>query len=164
MKKPGVHTIIDNLPKVLAGIEVLTTTQVMVGVPDSNAGREDGPISNASLAYIHDNGAPEVNIPKREFLAPGVKNVQGRINEWFRKIGDYALAGRPEAVEKGLYAIGLITQSSIKAKIRSGPFTPLKDSTLEARRRRGVKRTKPLIDTTQLLNSINFVIRKIRRK
>ena len=68
----GVFKVVDNLRKLTQGIEVLTTMQVMVGVPDDKSGRREGEINNAELAYIHDKGAPEANIPARPFMEPGI--------------------------------------------------------------------------------------------
>jgi hypothetical protein len=48
---------------------------------------------------------------------------------------------------------------SVKAKINSNIQPKLADSTLEARRRRGVTRENTLVDTAQLRNSVTHVIR-----
>ena len=67
----------------------------------------------------------------------------------------------PSAVLTAKNKAGLIAQNSVKATITAGEgFAPLAESTLAARKRRGVSRTKPLIDTGSLLNSITYVIRK----
>lgn len=161
MAKIGLQTIVDNVAKVAAGIEKLATTRVMVGVPaEKGARQDDEPINNAALAYIMDNGAPEAGIPARPFMRPGIMAKQAEITAALRKTGEAALDG-PERAEKGFHRVGLIGQAAVRAKINDGPFQPLADSTIEDRRARGRTGTKPLIDTGQLRNAINYVIRKV---
>jgi len=178
--KPGAKTLIDNVAKVIGGIETLATTRVMVGVPAEKGSRTDGePINNAALAYIHDNGAPEAGIPARPFLRPGVDAKKAEIEAGFEKVGRAALDGRTEAVERGFHAVGLIGQNAVRAKINEGVPPPLAESTLRARAARGRKGAaqelanrkagmpastelaKPLIDTGQLRNAQTYVIRKV---
>lgn len=173
----------NNLPGVRKAIEALGSQRVLVGVPEDKGARkpEGGkpvPITNAALAYIHDNGAPEVNIPQREFLRPGIKSVQGKIVAMFKQAGQLALSGDATAIDRALNAVGLVAQSAVRAKITDGPFAPLALSTIQARARRGRKGAKkalkdiaaglqpnaddvrPLIDTAQLRAAISYVIRK----
>jgi hypothetical protein len=162
MAKNGLTTIFDDTAKVIDGIAKLTTTRVMVGVPAEKGGRRDGePINNAALLYIHEHGAPEAGIPARPTLMPGIQSAQKDINSGLEKTGKAALDGRPEAVDRGLTAVGLKAQSAIRAKFGSDELAPLAASTLEARRARGRTGDKPLLDTGQLRNSVNFVIRKV---
>jgi hypothetical protein len=164
--KSGVTTVVDNVAKVLAGMNALATQRVMVGIPSTKADRrEDGsPINNAQLGYIHENGAPEVNIPARPFLLPGVRADQAKIEEGLRAAANSAFDGKPEQLQRDLTRVGLIGQAAVRKKITDGPFEPLKPATLAARRRRGRTGTKPLIDTAQLRAAINFVIRKVNRQ
>lgn len=159
--KSGAQTIVDNVGKVIDGIGKLATTRVMVGVPAEKGSRKDDePINNAALAYIHENGAPEAGIPARPFLKPGIADKQDDITATFVKVGQAALDGRAEAVDRGFNAVGLIGQNAVRAKINEGVPPPLKESTLEARRARGRTGDKPLIDTGQLRNALTYVIRK----
>lgn len=161
--KNGVTVVTDKLAAVVAGIEALVSYRIMVGVPSDRAGRRDLAIDNAALAYIHDNGAPEVGIPARPFMLEGVNDVRDRIVEQQEHAAEAALDGKPDKVEQFYHRAGLIAQAGIRAKITRGPFVPLKPATLAARRRRGRKGTRPLIDTGQLRNAISYVIRKVGR-
>lgn len=158
--KNGVTVIVDDTTKVVSGLNLLASTRVMVGVPAEKTNRDD-PITNAALAYIHDHGAPEVGIPARPFMEPGIESVQVKIEDTLYLTAQAASDGKPEAVERGFQRAGLIAQAGIRAKITEGPFEPLKPSTLAARRRRGRTGTKPLLDTGQMRNAINYVIRKV---
>lgn len=159
----ALRVTVDRLKNLVDATDALTKQRVMVGVPANKAGRRQTRgqrINNATLAYIHEHGAPAANIPKRAFLRPGVESVQRDLVQIMRKAGDAALNGRPDHVNRWLNAAGLKAQAAVQAKLRSGPFAPLSPRTLAARRARGVSRTKPLIDTAQLLQSISYVVRR----
>jgi len=150
------HT--GDLEKALAA---LTENIVYVGIPADNTNRtDDDPLGNAAIGYIQENGSPINNIPARPFLVPGVQSVADKVAGIFQKAGENALSGDLTAVQQGMNAAGLAAQSAVKRHITEGIPPPLAQSTLAARAARAVKRTKPLIDTGQLLNSITYVIRK----
>lgn len=178
---------VDNVQKVLGGIRALEGHQVFVGFPDTTAGRKDGPITNATLAYIHEHGSPAQNIPARPFLVPGIKSVQKEIIARFRKMADLALDGKESAVMQAMNAVGMVGRNAVVRKITEGPFSPLALSTVRARIRRrqsasyrakktaavqqnlaqglppGAGLYNPLIDTGQLRAAITYVIRKTGR-
>lgn len=139
----------------------------MVGVPAEEALRKPEPgepsnVNNAMLAYIHENGLIEMGIPARPFLRPTITALKGQIVEAFKRLALNALRGNPDAVQKGLHALGLFVSTAVKLKINTGPFKPLAERTLAMRRARGRLGTKPLIDTGQLRNSISYVVKKIK--
>lgn len=156
--KSGVFITKDRLKKVLGAIATLPAHDVLVGVPGDTSDRS-GAITNAALAYIHDNGAPEANIPARPFMRPGIADAKTDIADRFKQVGTSLLSGNQGGAERALHAAGLAAQASIRRKINTGPFLPLAPSTLAARRRRGRTGDKPLIDTGQLRNSITYVVR-----
>lgn len=180
--KGGLVVKVDRLTQLVKSINELTAKEVLVGVPAAEAGREaaedDGkPINNAALAYIHETGAPEANIPARSFLVPGIQDNQRALERELKRAADQALLGKRGNVTGALNRVGLVAQAGVRRKINSGDFPPLSDATLRARARRGRKgaqeeldrrakgeapsteSAKPLIDTGQLRNSINYVIR-----
>ena len=159
MKSNGQHIIVDHVKQFHSQIKELSQSSVYVGIPESNTTRLSSEITNAALGYIHENGAPDANIPARPFLAPGIRNAQDRLSSIFANIAANPI---PSRIENGLNAAGLVAVSSVKKKMESGPFVPLAPSTIRARQRRGVMRTQPLIDTAQLQGSITYVIRKDR--
>lgn len=180
---PGVIIVKDHVAEVQAAIVALTKLELLVGFPDETADRKETPddqgITNAALGYIHDRGAPEVNIPARPFMEPGVLNAEDDIAEGFHKIGQQVLKSRNpvETVVKGFIRVGLKVQYAIRAKINEGIPPPLSEWTLRNRAQKGRKGAKeelanrakgvdpstqlakPLIDTGQLRNAVNFVIR-----
>lgn len=177
MAKNGLTVLFDRTAEFLEGVKVLTTTRVLVGVPADKAGRSEA-IDNASLAYIHDRGAPEANIPARPFMKPGIASVQDKIEAGLKKAGELALSNGGAAVARQYERVGTLARDAIKRKINEGIPPPLAESTLKARARRGRKGAvkelarrakglpadivyaKPLIDTGQLRNAISYVVRK----
>lgn len=158
--KIGASVLADRTTALRRAVASLVENQVLVGIPATTAGRNDGPIDNATLGYIHETGSPSANIPARPFLRPGVAAAMPKITTRLRRAALAGLAGSREKVMAELNAVGIIAQSSARAKITNGPFQPLAASTLRDRRRRGFKGTKPLIVTGQLRRALTYVIRK----
>lgn len=156
----GVKVTRDRIASVIKAVSDLATKDVLVGIPDSAPERKDDePISNAQIGYIQENGAPGANIPARPWLVPGVRDAQDRIADRLGKGAKAALNGQDQA-DQTLHSAGLIGQNAARAKINSNIQPKLADSTLAARRARGVTRTNTLVDTGQLRNSVTYVVRK----
>ena len=150
----------DNSKNVLAAIQDMAKKHVLVGIPSSENGRNDGSIGNAALGAIHENGSGVRNIPARPFLKPGVAAAADQCVKVLKSAAQNAFTDK-NAIDKGLNAAGLIAQASVKKRIVSQEgFTPLKAATLAARKRKGAKGEKALIRTGQLLNSITYVVRE----
>lgn len=164
--------VVDNYDAFISAVEGLTGRQVLVGVPEAKTEREpseDEPpgLTNAALAYIHNTGAPEVNIPQREFMHSGIKRGEEEIVAHLREAARLTLEGDQEGATLSLRRAGAAAQKHIQMKIREGPFAPLSKATIAARRSRHKGRkakdeddVTPLIDTTQMLRSITYVLRK----
>lgn len=169
----------DKVADIIRAVASLASKDVLVGVSDSAAERDDDqPISNAAIGYIMETGSPANNIPARPHLVPGIQDVQAEVAERLGKGAKAALSGSTSGADTALNAAGLIGQHGVRAKITDGPFVPLSESTLRARARRGRKgaakelasraagnqpdntNAKPLIDTGQYRQSITYVIRK----
>jgi hypothetical protein len=172
-------TVQDRVEAVLASIHDLTKQDVMIGIPDSTAGRKSGPISNAAIGYIQETGDPARNLPARPFLVPGVMKVEAKAAEMLGAGAAKALDGDRQAGASSLVKAGLLASSSVKRTITEGAgFAPLSLATLKARAARGRKgaaaeiasraagnapdasNARPLIDTGQLRNAVTYVLRK----
>lgn len=150
-KKDFIKT--DRIDEVMKEIAALGRIDVLVGVPDGS--EHEGGISNAELAYIHYSGAPEANIPARDFITPAIDAVRDKVATRLQKAADAALDGDDKAVEKHLNVAGILAVDSIKNTITEGDFVPLKPATIK---RKGSDR--PLIDTGELRNSFQYTIVK----
>lgn len=167
--KAGITVKQDNLKSALARIKTLTANEVLVGVPSDHSYRdpepgdpEDAgrPLNNAEIGYLMENGAPEANIPERPHLVPGVRSVDREVAARYKAGSKAVLDGRAPNLDSTHTAVGLIAENAVKAKITDGPFTPLAESTLAERRRRGRTGDRPLIDTGQYRRAQTHVVRK----
>lgn len=177
----GMQQIADDL-RLLAGLELL------VGVPEDKSQREDPDskdISNAALLYIHENGAPEQNIPSRPSMGPAIAENQDFIAESLAGIARKVVRGDQSAMELGYTRLGVRLVSAIKNKINDGVPPPLAESTLRQRARKGTPGgrkgaqaelerrargeapgtdlAKPLVATSEMRESVTYVIRKKER-
>ncbi len=184
--KSGIFVTHDSTKQLFDCLKSLPDRDVLVGIPEQKAERDaDDPVNNAMLGYIHENGAPEANIPARPFLVPGIRDVKDRITSCIKQAGKAALAGDDEKVTKAFHAAGLVAAASVKKRIVSGDFQPLAEATLRARARRKGKGkgvsiakgaqaeldsraagnaastefAKPLNDTGQMRKSVTYVLR-----
>lgn len=159
MPENGLTVTYDGSAELLKAIKELTGRVVMVGIPE-NSPRTGGEVSNATLGYIHEFGSPARNIPPRPFLIPGANSIADKAEGMMAHAASLQMDGKPGDAQATLQALGQMAADAIRGKIVSGPFTPLKAATLAARVRRGNRGTKPLIDTTQMMKAITWVIRK----
>lgn len=186
MQNPA-KLITNKLPKMLAAFDALVQKDVLVGVPRAKTARSDEPINNATLAYIHDNGAPASNVPARPFMRPGIKRAEKQIAAEFKIAASAVLTGNEGLVNACMNRAGLAAQNAIRAVITEGIAPPLKPETIAARKygrktksmRKGEKEymkeiaqgatpaeaqasvgITPLVNTGQLRNSITYVVKK----
>lgn len=154
---------LDRVKQATDTIRRLGAGRVLVGVPAEKAFRKPEPgeksqPNNAMLGFIHQNGSPAKNIPARPFLPEGVRSAQKEIADVLESDMRKTLRGNTQASDQTLHKVGLIAQAAVRKKITDGPFAPLKPQTLAKRRAKGRAGTRPLIDTAQLRNSINYVV------
>lgn len=161
MADEPVEVTLDRTDEMLKAIGELTNKQVMVGIPSSAAGRSQGPMNNATLAYIHENGSPAANIPARPFLRPTVNAIHDRAVAMLQKAATFTFDGKPAEADNQLQALGMLAAAEVKKTIVAGiGFAPLSPNTRRGRMQRAGMAIKPLIDTAQMLNAITYVIRK----
>lgn len=182
MPKPNVKITIDKVDTVVGAINELSKTRVLVGIPAEKALR-DGPISNAAIGYIQEFGAPEVKIPPRPFLKPGVASVNDSSTvPRLRQAAEAAFSGNAPLMTRCFMAAGQKASDAVRAYILHRIPPPLKPGTLLGRLRRKKKyqRVKsaekraelreealsgsegniPLFDTGQLARRVTYVIRR----
>lgn len=179
----------DKLAILAKALAAASGRRVLIGFPRATATREQGSeVNNAELGYIHNYGAPEQNIPQREFMDPAFKSVLDKnistLGAGLKAMLAPGTTNALEALDRYLHKVGLQTQAAIKATIRAGLDPELAESTVRARiaRRKSkpwkTKRTAavdaniaaglapgaglftPLIDTSRMLNAVTYVIRR----
>lgn len=181
--KGNMAQVQDNL-RLLANLEVLVGFPEDSTARDENP--EDDPdkrgITNAALGYIHDQGSPEVNIPARPFMIEGIEGAQASIEKALSGALKQGMRGNAIQMEQAMIAAGLTAKLAIQNKITEGIPPPLAEATLKKRARRGKKSSiakaaqleldrrargedptttiaHTLIETGQLRNAVNYVIR-----
>lgn len=177
----------DSLADLKVALAVLAEREVLVGFPEDTSQRKEDPadagITNAALGYIHDNGDSDANIPARPFMIPGMESAIPQATSALESMAKRVLTTRSAlAVEQGFIRLGVVVQAAIRKKLNEGIPPPLSARTLQARARKGRKGAKaelenrakglapstqlakPLIDSAQMRNAINFVIRPRSRR
>lgn len=179
-KGPGISAIEDL-------IKSLKAQTVFVGVPEEETGREDEAVTNSQLAFLHtngvrsasmrnemndsglpysqafqayiaDKGSPLWKIPPRPILEPALEHEPNRalIQEQMGKVVQ-GYAKSNEDGMKELEKLGMLAQGIVRDWFDNpaNKWPPNAESTIEAK-----GSDRPLIDTGQLRNSMNYVIRK----
>ena len=150
------------LGKIEAAFKQLTRTRVLVGVPsgsrrDPEPGEKGTPPNNGVIGYIMEMGDPEMNIPARPFLRPGVRAALPEIRKGMHAAVVSALSGKPNGIAKGMDQAGLAAVASVQSTMTAGGFAPLAQSTIEARARRRHADTGKLVGTATAKNARAFL-------
>lgn len=103
------------------------------------------------IAAVHEFGAPKRNIPMRAFLRPSFDENFDDLQEFKKKQAKLVIEGEQTALV-GMSKIGEWLTNKTKEKIASGIPPELSPATIK---RKGS--TKTLIDTGQMLNSVQHV-------
>ncbi len=152
----------DRLAEVLARIESLAGNELLIGIPAEDSPRSGEAISNAAIGYVNEYGSPELNIPARPHLIPGVHAALPQCMMHMERAARAQLAGGSEA-DAGLHRAGLIAVASVQRYLTKGDgFAALSAATLARRKSKGRASDKPLIDTGAYLRSISYSIRPKR--
>ncbi|QDW33791.1 hypothetical protein FFE93_012440 [Yersinia sp. KBS0713] len=157
--KSGLKVRVDKTNDVLAALKAIGRKDVLIGIPEEKSEREDIPFGNAGIGYINEFGSPAQNIPPRPHLQPGVRSVQDETTQKLKQAAQAVLAGNQAAADRALEQAGIIASNAVKRYITITGFTPLADSTISARLRRGRSGDKPLIDTGQYRRTITSIVR-----
>lgn len=161
----GMRVVLDKLPEFRAAMKMLQSEAVYIGVAQENDARKDGgPIGNATIGYINENGSAAANIPARPHLVPGVAKVQDKLADELGAGAKALLNGRPDAVATSYTRAGLLAKNSVQDLIQKQEgFAPLAKTTLRTRKTRKKaprQGEQALIDKGEYLQTIKAHIRK----
>jgi len=164
--KSGLTVRADNAAAILDSLRQLSGMDVLVGIPDGPK-REDAPLTNAELGYLHSTGATveidgaTVTLPPRPFLDMGIEDSKPRTTAHLKAAATAVLEGKTETALQALDSAGQIARDASIAVIGSGDrLHPLSEKTLEIRRANGIPGDKPLYVHGYLMESINYIVRK----
>lgn len=136
-------------------LKLLHRVKSKVGLPtggDVGSGEALTMSEVATVGAVHEFGAPNKNIPERSWLRASYDENKGDLDRVKTREYNRLLEGKQTAI----VAIGRVGEwlaAKVKAKIRKGPFEPLAATTLA----RKAPKTKPLIDTGQMIQSVTHV-------
>lgn len=124
------------------------TKTVNIGIVSSSTAQHNSGMSMADLAALHEFGGG--NIPERPFMSQTMnkndKTIGKKIRALYKKVLDKAITE-----DKALGLLGEFIKNKMRAEITGGDFTKNAPSTIAKK-----KSDSPLIDTSQLLNSIDW--------
>lgn len=169
MSKALVYRVNINVDKRRAlqkALDRMKRTAIYVGIPADGDGdkRDDAPITNSELGYIHEYGSPAANIPARPFLKPGVQSAERTLKQRMRKAAEAAMSDDEDGFSDQMEKASLEAATAVQEYMRDGEFVELADSTVRERIRK-IKKVgstdmtiKPLIDTGSLRQAIKGVV------
>ena len=122
---------------------------VDVGVLTKHDARSDD-VTNTMLAMIHEFGIGP--IPSRSFIRDTIDIEKQEIVHFIRKLAERVVTN---TISKrvALTLLGAMVEASMKGRVSAGLTPPLKESTIV---RKGS--SKPLIDTGQLISSLDYEV------
>jgi hypothetical protein len=185
-----ISIIKDEVGDVFKALKKMTGKHVLVGVPEETASRPEDEINNAAIAYIHEFGSPNANIPARPFLLPGVKSALPEATSQLKLAAIAASNGNQKKADAYLASAGQIAVNIVKRTFMAGEgWPPLKPETVARRyKERGDLKPRPgelqyleligqgasaeqaqqatgihpLPNTGELLRSITYVVREVK--
>lgn len=129
---------------------------VLVGVPVGAKPEEDG-TPMAMIAAVHEFGSPEQNIPERSFLRGGIRRGMPKFSALNEKNLRAVVQGE-STVSQAMGQLGALAAGEVKREFTTADFAPLKQSTIDARKRRfGKASSRPLIASGNLRQSITWI-------
>jgi len=105
----------------------------------------------ARIAAWNEFGVPAKNIPSRPFFRNAIDGNRETLKEFKKDVYAQVLQ-RKITPHQALELVGLWMQNKIRASILKGSWTPNAERTKQAK-----DSSRPLIDTGQMINSLNFV-------
>lgn len=109
-----------------------------------SAVREDGKITTAGIARVHEYGGGRV--PERSFLRSTLAKNQSRYDRQIAELRDQIFDGNSDmTVEKALALIGQSYSSDVKQTIRSGIAPPLAASTIARKNHAQIAKAKATV-------------------
>lgn len=147
------------IKRLIDGFNFVRSMEVVVGITDeTDVTRENG-ITNSQLLYLHEQGVPSKNIPPRPVLKPALEKDGAK-----KKMRKLIRDGMKEAMIHGdltkarqcYEKAGMVGRDATKKYITDGNnLAPNAPSTIKKK-----GSSLPLVDTSSMLNSITYAVRK----
>jgi hypothetical protein len=120
---------------------------------DAEAPKKKGDVTNVLVASVHEFGSPKSGIPERSFLRSSFDENLRDYDRSMKKAAKRVMTSQQLRGEFRL--IGEEYRADVIEKIKSNIPPPLAPETQERKARDGAPDKQALVDTGQLLNSID---------
>lgn len=152
LKFVGVEIFDRGWDRIISQLREAGHSYTKVGLPEGGktSGRHQMP-ELVVVGVTNEFGSPELKIPERPFMRETADNNQERISILQLRALKSVVDGF-KTVRQALYGIGEEVKEMIVDKIRSGPWIKNAPRTIKKK-----GRDEPLIDTGQMINSIQHV-------
>lgn len=130
-------------------LEDLNNLEVGIGFQRGKAS-EDG-VDMADIAAWNEYGT--VHSPSRPFIRKTMDENSGKIDAMIENVKDGVMSGKDPQVL--LNQVGVAVKGLMQEKIVNGTYEPNAPSTIKKK-----GSSKPLIDTGQMRQSVNYVVRR----
>ncbi len=143
---------------------VLNRKSLTIGIHSDDGGEphEGSAVSVADVGAIHEFGAETstgIVIPQRSWLRAGISENEAEIRRINKTVARFVVNNRRRmSPDQALDIVGEKIVSLIKKRIRGGIPPGLKASTLA---KKGPDKTTPLIDSSQMINSIGHKVANV---
>lgn len=151
------------LERIAKEAQTFRRSYVKVGFPEGGkaSGKDTKSFDEVvQIAAVHEFGAPKANIPERSFLRAAYDRDQAKIRELFDSEYLAILDGRTTA-RRALTKIGAWFQARVRAYIvalKSPPLAPATEARKARLGRGGGGVPTPLVDTGQMVDSVQFAV------
>jgi hypothetical protein len=156
IRKPG-----GGVQKLAAAIRGLDGVRGKVGYFETAKYPDGTPV--AYVASIQEFGSAEQNIPPRPTMRTTIAEQSPEWTKQFGK-GAKAVAAGTVTAPQVMGAVGMLAAADVAKAVSALTSPPLKQSTIDARRRRYADKktvgnlSKPLVDTAVMVNSITHIV------
>ncbi len=136
-------------------VSAMDGNHVLVGWPqgDPKNNRDEGFISNAQLAALHNSGSEDGRIPARPFMDEAFEGANRNVLRTLLRGFLLRILRGQMTTAKALGIIGEKAVDMVKDSIRDGDWKPNAEIT---KAKKGSSR--PLIDTEQMINSVTHKV------
>ncbi|MBO7631857.1 MAG: hypothetical protein J6S78_05965 [Lachnospiraceae bacterium] len=149
----------EKVKSMVKGFNYVTHTEVYVGITEETDVERESGITNAQLLYLQENGVPSHNIPPRPVIAPALDQdeVKDKMKKMIRQAMVAAIVqGNLDKAEQCYEKAGMVGRDACKKYITDGDkLTPNSPATIAKK-----GSSTPLIDTSSMLNSITYAVRR----
>lgn len=148
----------NGLDDIMRDMDALSSREINYGFPDENRIHSEAKVPVGTVAFWQDRGTKNSDgswhIPPRPFLSQESALVIENNMDNYTQLVMGSVGHGKKGVLKKLNNVGKDTVEVVKKAIDTGIYVPLAPSTIQKK-----GHSKPLLDTKEMYNNIEFKIR-----